>query len=1018
MPELRLSLLGPLTITLDGKPFDGIRLRPTLALCIYLASRPERHRREHLITLLWPDWPPASAQQNLRQNLYVLRQALPEIDSHNGGPVPLVLADRDTLQFNPAAAVEVDALRFAALLQRPQPTPLQLAEAIALYRGDFLADFYLSGSEPFEEWAVARRADLLRMMLEALDSLTVGAIERNDYGEAMVYARRQLEIDNLRDSAQRQLMLALARSGQRASALSHYEACRRLLRDELGVEPSSETRALAERIAADEIDLSSIDSIAKHSPVVDNAPPHYNLPLQLSSFIGRKNQLAELITLLTNPDVSLITITGPGGIGKTRLAQEAARRCRTTSYRDGVVFIPLESATTSADMVDRIMVGLGLRGTPSIPHHEAVLNLLQDKHLLLILDTFEHLLPDVQLISRIRERAPEVKVLATSRSALKLSGEHIFVVPSMTDQGQATEFATITQSDAIALFEARARETQPDFVVSADNVAEVVEICRLLGGLPLAIEMAAAHTRTLSLRQLRQQLSIGEGLLIGDLRDTPTRHRSIRETLSWSYALLTPAQQNLFRSFGVFPKGGTLAALKAVAPEVIHNSSEFINSLSGLIDHSMIQTQTVQGRRIYQLHEISSRYAREQLVAHGEFDQTVSRLLDYILELATQVDQHFRDPSRNDWLALFDLEAHLVRQAMEWGLSTDDPPTVTRCLALTGLMLQYWNIRGQHDQARQWTDQALLRGRQLDIDKSALGPALITASSMSLIHTDIQDSLDHAESALQVARETGDRPLEARALHLMGLCAYARAELELAEEIWGEALLLVEQLGIARLLATTLDDLGNLAARRGDYSQALAFHLREQQISLEAIDLYSEFYATINLGEVSMSMERPVDAALYYRRALELSRDLNDSRGLAQTMITQAALMIRLHQPKEALDLLQEVIALAWGIQNLDIVIRGLETLLCSEVIVISPSTRVRFAGAVFHLMDQYASASLPGDKEALSALKERLSREMDPSIFSLEWRIGYTYNWQQAVEMAQKMIEARQATSNTGQES
>ena len=163
MPELRLSLLGPIAITLNGEPFSGIRLRPTLALWIYLACQPERHRREQLMALLWPDWPQASAQQNLRQNLYVLRQALPEIDSHNGGPVPVVLADRDTLQLNLEAAVEVDVLRFVRLLDHPQPAPLQLAEAVALYRGDFLADFYLPDSEAFEERVEARRAELRRM---------------------------------------------------------------------------------------------------------------------------------------------------------------------------------------------------------------------------------------------------------------------------------------------------------------------------------------------------------------------------------------------------------------------------------------------------------------------------------------------------------------------------------------------------------------------------------------------------------------------------------------------------------------------------------------------------------------------------------------------------------------------------------------------------------------------------------------------------------------------------------------
>ena len=1009
MAHLSLQFLGPFQATLNGHVLTGFESNKVRALLAYLAVESDRpHPRESLAALLWPNYLNRSAVNNLRSVLANLRQILGDRSTDS----PFLIITREAIQFNPTAdyCLDVDVFDAAVGAQVKQ------AELILdTYRGEFLEGFSLPDNSAFEEWLQGRRERLQQQMLAALDSLATLAMQQSAYGEVVTYARRQLEMDNLCESAYRQLMLALAHLGQRTEAVAQYELCAHLLRVELNIEPSAETHALAQRIAAEEIDPLATEATAGSASLAGKIEQRHNLPLQLSSFIGREDQLADLLNLLANPNVRLITVTGPGGIGKTRLALEAARRCAPT-YRHGVFFISLGSAKTYVDMIERLIVGLGLRATPSIPNHEAVLNLLQNKNALLVLDTLEHLLPDVDIISRIRESAPQVQILATSRSALRLSGEYIFIVPPMSNSEPGADPATLWQSDAMALFEERAREVQPDFAVSASNAAEVTEICRLLGGLPLGLEMAAAHTRTLSLRQLRQQLSSGDELLTGGRRDVPSRHRSIRDTLSWSYDLLTPAQQALFRSLGVFSEGCTLAAAEAVAPERAIGRGEFIDNLSGLIDQSMVHTQTLRGRRIYRLHEISLRFAHEQLLAGGEFDQTMSKLLDYILNLAEQVDQHFRDPSRHEWLALFEPEAGYVWQALDWGLSSGDASTVTRCLTLTGRMLQYWNVRGQHDLARQWTEQALQRGQELDIEKSVLGLPLITVASMALVHADIQESLDHAESALQVARETGDTPLEVRALHLIGLCAFARAELELAETIWKDALDLAEHLGVATLLSTILDDLGNLAARRGDFEQAIGFHLREQEVSLEAADLYSEFYAVLNLGEVFMLMERPADAAMYYERALKICRELNDSRGLAQTMITQATLMIQLQRPAEALALLREVIVLAWDIQNLDIVLRGLELILHSDVVEMSLETRARFAGALSHLSEKYSSASLPTDKEALVALRGRLSQEMSASVFTLEWRVGRSYNWEQAVELAREITRAGKVILPQGQ--
>ncbi len=275
MPGMVLQLLGPLSVTIDDRPFSGLHIRPSLALCIYLACRRERHRREHLIALLWPDWPPSAAHKNLRQNLYILKQALPTVAALDGcGLVPLVLADRETLQLNPDAAVDLDVDRFRSLMR--QNTPEAMAAAVALYRGDFLADFYLPDSSAFEGWAAALRADLCRVMLGALDRLAAYALEQSAYNEAVTYARRQLEIDNLRESAYRQLMHALALSGQRSEALAEYERCSHLLRVDLHMEPSAATRALVERIASGEEEREPRPTDLRPSSI------RHNLPAQLT----------------------------------------------------------------------------------------------------------------------------------------------------------------------------------------------------------------------------------------------------------------------------------------------------------------------------------------------------------------------------------------------------------------------------------------------------------------------------------------------------------------------------------------------------------------------------------------------------------------------------------------------------------------------------------------------------------------------------------------------------------------
>lgn len=770
--RIEIRAFGGLEISRAGKSITGFESRKAAALLLYMAAIQRPLAREVLGELFWPNRTRAQILNRLGVVVFNLRKVIdPDIFEHES---------RDSLALNPDIPIWLDVHAFEQELRAALPSlddcdPAGLQRALDLYRGDFLEGFSVD-EQDFDNWTLLERERLRFGVIQALDHLVDEHARQGDTRAGLDCITRLIQIDSLREKTYRQAMQLLAQTGQRVAALAQYETCKRLLWDELGVAPSQETIDLYTRIR----DGETVPALPVTARL--RRQHQHNLPLQATPFVGRENEVQMLLDRLDDPECRLLTIVGPGGIGKTRLAIEVARHA-LARFADGVFFVPLATVSSSDAAVPAIMSALGLR-VPEGEHDMLayLLSELAPKTRLLVLDNADHLAGNLDLLPAILSNAPQVKLLVTSRELLSSRWEWNVALGGLAvpDSPRAESLETY---DAVRLFIERARRVQHMFSL-ADDPAGVIRICRMVEGMPLGIELAAAWLSVMSCEEIAQQIVD----LHASHKSVEARHQSLHALFENTWQRLNERERQRLMKLSVFRGGFT--ALTAAAVTAIS-----LPELATLVHKSLLSANYRASR--YEFHNLLNQFMRQKLAGHPDVEQHVyDSHAAYFVDFLHAREDALRGGQPQDALAEIRAEIDNVRAAWQHAVDQRHFDWVARCAASLSL---FYALDALHHEALTVFEHALdvLKAAPESLQRDQADMALHSGIATALIATygwtyhrlwSVAEHL-HALSA----RLGDDRHHLASLILLIDL--YANEEWEKAATLGQEAVTLGHRLG-------------------------------------------------------------------------------------------------------------------------------------------------------------------------------------------------------------------------------
>lgn len=904
---LKISLLGPFAVSQDNAPVLGFKTdfsRAILALTAYHRGIPQR--RDAIAGMLWPDAPNDKALKYFRVELNRLR---PVIGDAEANPAHFFI-NRKEIEFNPDSQAVVDVVQFESLLDEVAqhghrtlagcPSCIsKLEQAADLYAGEFMDGFHLN-SDVWQAWVTKQREGFKIQAADLFGQLTEVQVERGEWDAALELAQRLIAIDPWKEEAYQALMRGNYFLGDRAAAMGWYEACEKVLYEELGVDPSAETLDLQQQILDDELDLISTGSVT----VPDN------LPVQTSPFFGREAEKEKLQTLLVDPNYRLVTLVGAGGIGKTRLSIEVGQRVKE-SFPDGVWFVQLADLSNGMENV-KIAVGeaAGLATDDKQLSGDQVIAILREKKMLLIFDNSETMLNDIAFIPEWLKRAPGIAILASSREPLNFQTETVVYLSGLELNAGAD---TLEEAGAaVGLFGERGKMARSDFEMTAEQLPLVQDICQMVGGSPLGIALAAGWLRRRSLTQIIDSIGQSLDFLTSKMRDIDPRHRSMRAVFETSWELLEPEEQEVFAALSVFPSNFSEAAASKICGASLFDLDE-------LCEKSMLQQ--MQEAERYQMHGLLRQYGAGKLaevqqtakssLARAEAGSTQTEVeaafVTYFSTFAT-LNKADYDKLRPEW-ANFSAAIEIAQGQQAW----------QQVLDLTNTLDEPWFRQARFFDMRHGLALAVEAAKFLQ-DEEAFAQKLLRLGELEIEQNDYAAAEPRVANAMQQFMRLEDSLGVAKSKYFLGRILREKSDFDKAAELHEQSSLLFEEEKNFLGLAQNLNYLALCIVQKNqDFQKAETMLLQSKQLQ-ESNLLTSTYIETLrSLGRIKVKLKEHDHALQVIDLAIKTSLDLSDRGEYGASLFEKIIFYKRTAQfdkgialSSNCLDIFKEIGSLRW----------------------------------------------------------------------------------------------------------